>query len=442
MLIEFRVGNFLSFKDEAALSMVAAKAFKEHQDTHTVEIDSGFRLLKTAVIYGNNASGKTNLLTAMLFMRRQVLSSFRESLVNENKGSFSLKKFRLDRQQLNAPTMFEVTFEISGTWYRYGFELGSDRVLREWLFQNTTKEVSLFKRTGQSFEINKSTFKEGLGKEQYTNENVLFLTLIAHMNGSVSKTVGNWFGSIGGINMLEDAGPKDQTVELLKTNPDFQKWIGRFLEFLEIASISTNENEIPFVDPQDFRSKVNDEEVIGLLGKLQDKLRANNKVEERIQIWHRQYDGKGIFVDTVPFDLEQQESAGTRKLIHLLGPLYFALQNGTLLIIDEFNLSLHNALIVKLLEYFHQENIKGAQVIFSVHDVSILDKDIFRRDQIFFVEKDQYGASSLYSLSDFKSSKVRNKSDFAKNYLEGKYGAIPYFASDSKSKSLFHGQKL
>ena len=175
MLIEFNVENFLSFKDLTTLSMVGAKSFKEHKESHTIEIDNKISLLKSAIIYGNNASGKSNLLEAMGFMKATVLNSFRDALMENEERKFPLEKFALNTKTENESSFFEILFIQNNIKYRYGFEIDSDKIIAEWLFHTTSKEVYLFKRDLQKIEVNKSAFKEGIGKEEDVKENVLFL---------------------------------------------------------------------------------------------------------------------------------------------------------------------------------------------------------------------------------------------------------------------------
>ena len=157
--------------------------------------------------------------------------------------------------------------------------------------------------------------------------------------------------------------------------------------------------------------------------------------------FHKKYDEHNVLVDTVPFNFDKQESEGTKKLLYLLGPWYDTLQNGNVLIIDELDARLHSHLTLQLVDFFHAFNKSNAQLICAVHDISLLDKETFRRDQIWFVEKNQFGASELYSLANFKTDKVRNKSAFGKNYMEGTYGAIPYFVVNEQLNDLLYGKR-
>ena len=186
MLIEFSVENFRCFKDLTTISMVAAKSFKEHQDTHVIDTGRNMNLLKSSVIYGNNGSGKSNLLSAMGFMKLTVLNSFRDALMENGEKKFPLETFALNTKTEKESSFFEISFFHKAVKYRYGFELDFDKVVAEWLYHTTSKEVYLFKRDLQNIEINKSAFKEGLGKEEDLKENVLFLSLLATLGKETS----------------------------------------------------------------------------------------------------------------------------------------------------------------------------------------------------------------------------------------------------------------
>lgn len=186
MILEFKVENFLSFRDLTTLSMVKAKSFKEHKDTHCFTIDNKISLLKSAIIYGNNASGKSNLIEAMEFMKQIIINSFRDALLENIDRKFPLEKFALNSNSEQKPSFFELSFFNNGTKYRYGFEIDYDKIVAEWLYHTTSKEVYLFKRELQNIEINKSAFKEGLGKEDDVKGNVLFLSVLATLGKETS----------------------------------------------------------------------------------------------------------------------------------------------------------------------------------------------------------------------------------------------------------------
>lgn len=440
MLIEFSIENFLSFKDHTTLSMVAAKSFKEHSATHTIETGGNFKLLKSAIIYGSNASGKSNLLEAMGFMKQTVLNSFRDALMDNSERKFPLEKFALSTKTEEDTSFFEITFIQKKRKYRYGFEIDYDKIVAEWLFHTTSKEVYLFKRDQQKIEVNKSAFKEGIGKEEDVKENVLFISLLATLGKEISSTVVDWFKKFNFVNGIHDRGHKRYTIDKLKSDKQFFNWVLHFVKYLEIANLATTEEDVTEIDLETLREKEKDEEIINLFTSIQ-KIQSKQPRRDQLITFHKKYDEHNVLVDTVPFNFDKQESEGTKKLLYLLGPWYDTLQNGNVLIIDELDARLHSHLTLQLVDFFHAFNKSNAQLICAVHDISLLDKETFRRDQIWFVEKNQFGASELYSLANFKTDKVRNKSAFGKNYMEGTYGAIPYFVVNEQLNDLLYGKR-
>lgn len=439
MIIEFSVENFLSFKDLTTLSMVKAKSFKEHNETHTFQIDSKLSLLKSAIIYGNNASGKSNLLEAMGFMKGTVINSFRDALMDNNERKFPLEKFILSSKSESESSYFEIVFINNNVKYRYGFEIDDNKIIAEWLFHTTSKEVYLFKRDLQNIKINKSSFEEALGKETDVKENVLFLSLLATLGKKTSSSIVEWFKKFNFVNGIHDRGHKRYTIDKLKSDKNFFNWVLHFIKYLEISSLSTTEEDVNDIDLEVLKEKEKDEEIINLLTSIH-KIQSKQPKRDQLITYHRKYDENNILIDTVPFNFDKQESEGTKKLLYLLGPWFDTLQNGKVLLVDELDSRLHSHLTLRLIDFFHKFNTNHAQLICAVHDISLLNKETFRRDQIWFVEKNQFGASELVSLGDFKTDKVRNKSAFDKNYLDGKYGAIPYFDIDKKLNQLLYGE--
>jgi AAA15 family ATPase/GTPase len=438
MLIEFSVENFLSFKELSTLSMICARPFKEHLDTNTISIDKKISLLKSVIIYGDNSSGKSNFLKAMSFMKTTVINSFRDALLDNIDKKFPLAKFALNSKAEKESSYFEISFLQNEIKYRYGFEIDYNKITAEWLYHTTSKEVYLFKRDKQNIEINKYAFKEGIGKEDSVKDNVLFLTLIAQLNGKISNEIITWFKQFNYINGIHDISHKHYTIEKLKSDKAFYNWILHFIKYLEITSLSTSEEEVSDLDLKTLKAKQRDEEVINFITSIQ-RLQEKQPKRDRLITYHRKYDENNVLIDTVPFNFDNQESEGTKKLFYLLGPWFDTLRNGKILVVDELDSRLHSNLTLRLIDFFHKYNKKNAQLIFAVHDISLLNKETFRRDQICFIEKDQFGGSQLFSLADFKTEKVRNKSAFDKNYIQGKYGAIPYFEVDDKLNDLLYG---
>lgn len=386
MLIELKFRNFLSFKDETSFLMTTVKSFKEHLETNIINTQREFDLLKSAVVFGANASGKSNFLFVMASMSDVVLNSFSNSLKKEEERTSQNFSFKLNSQTEKANTMFEVSFLVGSYIYRYGFEINNFEIKKEWLYRKNEREVNLFTRENDVFIVNQDSFQEGEKYKNDVNSNVLLISHLAQNNQIISKNVVNWFSRINVISGLYDLNYSKYTANLLISDASFKKWTSLALKYLEITNIEAGEKE------------------------------------GEIITYHNKYDEQNLLIDSVAFNLSM-ESDGTKKLIHSLGPIYNTLKYGRILFVDEFDSKLHPNLSKKIIELFHKFNQKGAQLIFSAHDSNLLDKTLFRRDQIWFAEKDQFGVSSLYSLSDFNAQTVRNTSAFDKKYLANEFGA-------------------
>ncbi len=436
MLLEYNFENYKSFQESNSLSMIGVRSFKEHEPDNIFHFDK-FKVLKSAAVYGNNASGKSNLVNGLQKMKQLVKSSFRDALVE--KGEIHIEKHLLNSESEKVPSKFEVVFIQNQLRYRYGFEIQDNQVASEWLFHTTTKEVPLFERKKDKFIINKSSFKEGLNLESKTRNNVLFLSLVAQFNGEISNRVIEWFNNLNIISGLQDFGYSIYTIDKLKNDKNFNKWLSLVIRTLEISNITIEEIEVKEDDINKIVKKTNDKSLANFFDAI-NKLQKSGKKKIQISTWHKKYDKDNLLIDTIPFDFESQESEGTKKFINLLGPWYDTLKNGKILIIDELDSRLHTHLTKKLIELFHKYNKKNAQLILTSHDTSLLDKELLRRDQIWFTEKDQFGSSQLYSLADFKTEDVRKTSSYHKNYLNGKYGAISFFDIDNELIELMHDE--
>ncbi|WP_295651514.1 ATP-binding protein [uncultured Mucilaginibacter sp.] len=401
MLIEFKFKNFLSFKDETSFLMTKVKSFKEHLKTNVIATGREFDLLKSAAIYGSNGSGKSNFIQAAVVMNGIISNSFSDSLKKDEEKPNNDFGYRLNSSSEKNNTMFEVSFLQEGIIYRYGFEIYKYEIKKEWLYRKLDREIALFTRDGQNFIVNKESFGEGEKYKDEVNSNVLFLSHLAQYNQKVSKKIIFWFYNFNVISGLHELFHKDFTTKLLRSDLNFQKWAANVLKYLEISNIEAGEK---------------DGEII---------------------TYHNKYDENGLLIEAIPFQ-SKMESAGTVKLIHILGPIYDTLRRGGILFIDELDSKLHPNLTKKLMCFFQEFNFLKAQFIFSGQDTNLLDKKILRRDQIWFVEKDQFGASSLYSLAEFKSSAVRNSSAYDKKYLENTFGAAETLDINSKLTDLLY----
>ena len=448
MLIEFSVSNYLSIKEAITFSMVASNAVKELESpTEGVnnvfwDITNKNKYLKSAVVYGANGSGKSNLLSAIGFYRRFILSSS-----NDRQADDEIKTipFLLSTQTENTPSSFEMVFVIDTIRFRYGFEATKKTVTSEWLFgfdtENSNKESSYFTREYQVIKVFNKNFKEGKGLENKTRPNALFLSTVAQLNGEVSNKIQNWLKTnIIVISGLEDA-TTGYTIGRFQDQKEFRKKIINFFKIInlgieDIKIEATALDNLSKISPK----KREDEKIAALIQELKKELKERMKKggdakEITINAFHNKFNEANKLIDTIALDFEL-ESKGTQKLFGLLGPWFDTLEEGKILIVDELDSRLHTKLTTELLKIFQSSiNTKNAQLIFASHDTNLLRNDLFRRDQIWFTEKDNTGSTDLYSLVEYKinqATSVRNDASFEKDYLIGKYGAIPYFGNIPK----------
>lgn len=419
MLIEFTVGNFLSFKEIKTFSAVAA-SIKEHADDNLINTDKNLKLLKSAVIYGANASGKSNLIKAMGFMKALIYNSAKDM---QTLATLSVERFALSSDYDDKPAHFEIIFIHDTVRYRYGFEMTDEKIIKEWLFFVPNKmETELFTRSGQEFHIGNQFRKEAKGLIERTRENALFLSVTAIWNGETANKIMKWFNSFNIISGINDDMYQAFTLTLLEKDSGMKS---SMLDFLKSADLGIDDLEI---EEQEISYDT-------LPKNLSDKLKklvlsnenSGKSTMLNLATIHKKYGSDNKWVSNVKFDINKHESEGTKKAFSLSGPLLDTLMNGKTLVIDELDSKLHPLITQAIIKMFNSQitNNKNAQLIFATHDTSLLDRKFFRRDQIWFTEKDPFGATDLYSLVDYKE-KVRNDASYGKEYMLGKYGAIPF----------------
>ncbi len=416
MLIEFTVSNFLSFKERKSMSLQAT-SIKDHPDNPPI-ITERYKLLKGAVIYGANASGKSNFVKAMSTMGRLVLKSFEKSSTQD----LDITPFLLHTGSESEPSLFEVLFLVNNIRYRYGFEVDNTSVRSEWLFEAKKNiEKPLFIRESDGIEVF-PTFKEGKDLEEKTRDNTLFLAVVDQFNGTISKAIMQWFNNFITISGLSHESYKAVTFKMLENEdqkPVLQNFYNRLdlgFDDIKIVKKTFDPNELPKDLPEALvKQMVTDFEGKTFIG---------------VKTLHKKYNDKNEIEMLEEFDMRSQESSGTNKIFNISGPIFDVLSDGGVLIIDELDASLHPLLTLAVTKLFNskEHNLKNAQLVFSTHDTNLLYYGNYRRDQVFFVEKDIYGASDLYSLADYSENgkKIRNDSSFEKDYIQGRYGAIPY----------------
>jgi len=433
MLWQFTVKNYKTFKDKAKLSLIASSYDKNTREAENIYLDEVFnkRILKSAVVYGANASGKSTLINAIEFMRLFVLRSSR----GQQGDSIDVDPFRLSVATENQPSEFELIFSSNEVLYRYGFEATQEEIISEWLYYKPkTKEVELFYRDGNQIDFHESLFSKGkmVATQGLVRKNALLLSVAAQFNEEQAIAVINWFRSLNVISNLREYYSQRFTLNRTKPPEDKQKIIALLkdadfgIQDIEVELMT--EDNIPSYYPPSLRNKI-----------ISDIKKGKTKVVNDILLSHRKYGEDNEYVHSVPFSLYKDESSGTQKYFNLLGPILDVLENGQVLVIDELDAQLHPNLLYRIISLFHSTgmNHKNAQLIFNTHDTNLLDSGLFRRDQIWFTDKDKYGAAKLYSLSDFSSEEVRKNEAFEKNYIKGKYGAVPYFGSMDTLNKIF-----
>lgn len=412
MLVEFRAKNFRSLRDEQVLSLVASSD-KSQLDTHALGtgLKAAPHVLKSAVVYGANASGKSNLIKALQYMRGVVLES---ASLQPGQTFERLQPFRLDSTSAGEATAFEVTFLLEGVRYQYGFSMTQQRIVSESLLvYKAFKPQRWFDRRYDA-ETGKDVYEFGTGLkgaknlwEGATRPNALFLSMAVQLNSESLRPVFDWFANrLVIFNEQAQLSPQF-SVQMLKQ--ESQRRV--ICDFLRAADISIADIEV--TTKQTMVHTFNFDLVTG---KREESV-GEQPVDD-VKIHHVTDSGRAVF------DLSD-ESSGTRNLLFLAGPILDILSKGLTLVVDELDTSLHTLLVQALVRMFHRPdaNTGNAQLIFTTHDTSLLDAyGLFRRDQIWFVEKKPDQSSELFSLMEFSP---RKKEALERGYLQGRYGALP-----------------
>ena len=441
MLVEFTVQNYSSFNTPQTLSMLASSSTKESfnkENTFPIDKFGIDNLVKSAAIFGANAGGKSNFVNGINTLKNIVL----ESLTTAESDNLSVAiPFLIKKNIFDIPTEFEVSFLYKGNLYRYGISISQNKIKEEWLYwTKTSRETLLFQRVGQKIKINHRSFSEAKdfikekGGDFYlekTRENVPFISVLSQFNGEKSRNVINWFLKLNIVSGINESGFKRFTIELIDKNPAFRSWALRILSSLQIQDIKVIEVERS--NPINVVNK--DSELNDAISKVNSLIKKKSFKEKKVEIV-KKADGDSEEY-TIPLAFESQ---GTRKLIYLLGPIFDVINNGEVLIIDEFDNKFHSLLSKFILELYHRENNSQSQLIITCHDTNLLTKNLLRRDQIWFIEKNLKHESELYSLLEYKEHYTRKDGTYSKDYLEGKYGAVPLFKSLDELQVALNGE--
>ncbi len=421
MLLRFSVSNFGSLRDEQELSMVASTLRDDDRGLIDVPELRSVRILPSVVIYGANASGKSNVLRALSHMKNLVRNSHREG---EPGSPISLKPFLLDPSYSAKPTTFGIEFVWNEARYAYCFEALGNRFTEEALHVWRGGPITLlFERKAQTFKFGRSLKGRNKVIEDLTRPNSLFLSAAAQNNHEELTGIAEFFNSIT-VDLALPMPTEAISGRLAAQGIDAKAL--NLLHEIDTGIVTTRvEVEESTLEQRDIEFRES------LLGALQKLLGAPPSLEVKssfmepmraIRLGHQTTDGQTVFLDM------RDESAGTVQLLHILGPIFRALDSGLIAVVDEFGSRLHTRASEIILGLFasKETNPKGAQLIVATHDTNLLNARGLRRDQVWFTEKDKAGATHLYPLTDIETRKDDN---LEKGYLQGRYGAIPFAGS-------------
>ncbi|MGC1377042.1 MAG: ATP-binding protein [Anaerolineales bacterium] len=415
MLIEFRLRNYRCFKDEQVLSMVASSDSEHPENVVDLGIPGVPKLLRSAVVYGANGSGKTTLLEALNFVHTFV------SNMTMPGYKFYLPTFLFDEKTAKSPTDFEVIFVQDKVRYQYGFTADETRIYKEWLYASPNgREAKLFVRQWagdkKEYDYDWGDLLKG-EKKRISNvrENALFLTQAAFYNHPQLLNVYQWF-SPGLEGWPTNEIPMDHIAEILQ-KPQNQEQLVLMLKNADMSIESFSLKQESASDNQDER-------------KIKRSAIFDEKKKITLTMRHKIDNGK-----TVDLNFLLDESKGTQRFFGIGAVITEVLKERQVLYVDEIDSSLHPLLSRAIIQLFHnpQENCRNVQLIFNTHDTTLLDPELFRRDQIWFTEKKKDGSAELYSLAEFSP---RKGEALAKNYLQGRYGAIPFVGNLADEWSL------
>lgn len=418
MLVEFSVSNYRSILERQTLNMVASSYFKELEalNTFILEQDDGVpRLLRSTVLYGPNASGKSTLIQALRFVEEQVLNSQKESQAGDE---IDVVPFKLTAASRLADSEFEVTFVEQGVRYEYGFSCNRERFTEEWLIAYPLGRPQKWFHRVLDIEADKYEYKFStsfLGGRQrqtwaaQTRPNALFFSTAIQLNNEQLKPAFDWFKLR--LRVLDSINEFSSGYTLRRcTDEDDRSRIVAFMNSADLSISDIRLKETSFsaeILPKDMPTSMREQILKDMAGK---KL-----VEPRFL--HKDVNTQEI----VEFD-ESEESDGTRALFAFAGSWLDVIENERVLVVDELDTSLHPLLVHHLVRRLHHEGTK-AQLIFTTHDTTLLSQKLLRRDQVWFMEKDDKGSSRMYPLSDFSP---RENEAIERGYLNGRYGGIPF----------------
>jgi AAA15 family ATPase/GTPase len=400
MLIEFKVKNFRSIKDEMVLSMLASSDKSHNTNLITCEALNDDRLLKTAAIYGANASGKSNIIKAFSTMVRIINTSH-----SYQKGAkLDYDPFRFDSENKAKPTEFQVVFIIDDVKYIYYFSYDDSKIIDESLhyYPNGRKALIFDRKNTTDFEFKIDETVQRFNSEK-TPENVLYLSRATQLNYELTANAFKWFSEhVIVISSTDTPQYFDYTSDLIiNKNKKIEILAALKAADIGIEDINAERTDVKLDDlPEELPTELKKI----LIGKKQLRIKTIHHGES--------------------YDLSQFESDGTQRIYSLIGPIISTIEGGGIIVLDELDTKLHHFLNVLIIGFFHDSKNQASQLIFTTHNTQLLTQEIFRRDQIWFTEKNpDAGSTELYSLLEFHQRKDTN---IREGYLAGRYGAIPF----------------
>lgn len=401
MLLEFRCSNFKSIKEEIRFSMIAGK---DNTSEELLKVYNNFRVLRSAVIYGANGSGKSNFINALLFMCNLVQTS-----ISYQPGQ-KIPQATHKLSEKEKPSTFDIQFIRKNVRYAYGFSIEGGAITEEYLYYFPNgRQVKIFERDRMNIQPGnryKSSFDVSI--KDVLKENRLFLSCAANYS-NVRELEEAFLFFTTDIVVYNPAMNNwtEYSIRLMQDNPSIKEEFLQMLNALDtgIQDVKLKVEKVKFADLK--RKLQPPDNLMGLIPEQE-----GNRIEAK------------VVYDQFEIDLLSEESSGIKRLFEIICPMIDILNTGKVLICDELEASLHEAVIYKIVQLF--QNYKKdifAQLIFSTHDTSLLNRELFRRDQVWFTQLNKDRATDLYSLVEIKD--VRKSENLAKGYVSGKYGAIP-----------------
>jgi AAA15 family ATPase/GTPase len=419
MLLRFGVTNYLSLRDTQEFSLIATSLKGVTDGLLSSDGLGEFRGVPSAVIYGANASGKSNVIRALEFMRRAILRSHSSG---DPAGGVPRQPFALSKNHVGETSSLDADFIVDGVRYHYGFEADDESFTSEWLYSFPEgKRRKLFERKGREVDFGPSFRGAKKILVDLMRPNSLFLSTATQNDHEFLSGIVKFFRSIS-ISKTVHANEHEVNLQLREVNID-----PRAIFFLNrigtgVTNFRRNESELPeqVIKFSNSLAKLG-EEFLAETSNFKFQMQRHTR-DVSIELSHLNDEGEESFLPM------ERESSGTRRLLILLQKVFKALDNGSVLLVDEIDASLHTRATEAIIELFNDKNFNrlGAQIIATTHDTNLMLSTSLRRDQIWFVEKDSRGASFLFPLSDIKS---RQNDNFEAGYLQGRYGAIPFSGS-------------